>query len=187
MKEMLRGSNVELTKEIPNLTGLVVGVRWNAGTETALADSLVTAAMLCNASHKVLSDDHFVFFNQLSSPDLAVNQLETVMGDDNDQVEIDLQAVPADVNSVVAVLYVNDSPARKRTLGQLKECRVRVLNLTGNAEIIRSEDLAPELGTETAIVLGEVYRYKTGWKFRVIGQGYSTGLRGVADDYGLTL
>lgn len=183
----MRGSNVELTREIPDLTGVVLGIRWNAGTETALAAGLVTAALLCNASHKVVSDDHFVFFNQLSSPDLTVNQLENVMGDDNDQVEIDLADVPVEVTSVVAVLYVNDSPARRRTLGQLQECRIRVVNLAGNREIIRSEDLAPALSTETAIVLGEVYRYKDGWKFRVIGQGYSQGLRGVADDYGLAL
>ncbi len=187
MKEMRRGSNVELTKELPGLTGVVLGVMWNAGAETALDEGLVSAAMLCDAAHKVISDDHFVFFNQLSSPDLSVMQLEKALGDDNDQIEVDLGAVPSDVTHVVVVLYLNDSPGRKRTLGQLKECRVRVLNLADDQEIIRSEDLAPGLAAETAIVLGELYRHQHGWKFRVVGQGYSTGIRGVADGYGVSL
>ncbi|MDQ6839319.1 MAG: TerD family protein [Actinomycetota bacterium] len=184
---MQRGSNVELTREIRNLTDVVVGVRLNAGSETALADNLVTATLLCDASHRVPSDDHFVFFNQLKSPDLSVAQLESAMGDDTDQIEVDLEAVPSDIDSVVAVAYVNDSPQTRRTLGQLKECRVRVLNLADNAEIIRSEDLAATLDIETAIVLGELYRHRNGWKFRVIGQGYASGIRGIAVDYGLTL
>ena len=76
-----RGENVALTREVPGLTGLVLGVRWNAGAETALADNLVTAALLCDASSRALSEQHFVFFNQLASPDLSVQQLTEALGD----------------------------------------------------------------------------------------------------------
>jgi tellurium resistance protein TerD len=64
---------------------------------------------------------------------------------------------------------------------------VRVLNLAGNAELVRSENLVPGLSTETAIVLGEVYRNQGGWKFKVLGQGYSKGVAGIAADYGVPL
>jgi tellurium resistance protein TerD len=187
MAEMKRGANVSLTREVPGLKGLVVGVRWNAGAETALSDNLTVAAILCGADGHAISEDHFVFFNQLTSPDLSVQQLEQALGGDQEQVEIDLNAVPASVERIVIVLYVNDGPAQKRTLGQLKSCVVRALNLDGNAELVRSEELANTLQTETAVALGEVYRHNGEWRFRVLGQGYSKGIAGIAADYGLTL
>jgi tellurium resistance protein TerD len=187
MADMKRGANVSLTREIPALKGLVVGVRWNAGSETALADNMTMATILCGANGRALSDQHFVFFNQLTSPELSVQQLERALGGDQEQVEIDLAAVPAQVQRIVVVVYVNDGPAQKRTLGQLRSCVVRVLNLDGNAELVRSEELAGTLQSETALVLGEVYRHGAEWKFKVVGQGYTKGIAGIASDYGLEL
>jgi len=184
---MKRGANVSLTREVPGLTGLVVGVKWNAGSETALADNMTMATILCGTDGRALSDQHFVFFNQLSSPELSVQQLEAALGGDQEQVEIDLGSVPAQVDRIVFVVYVNEGPAQKRTLGQLRSCVVRVLNLNGNAELVRSEELASVLQSETALALGEVYRHNTEWKFKVLGQGYSKGIAGIATDYGLTL
>ena len=85
------------------------------------------------------------------------------------------------------MLYVNEGPAQRRTLGQLRSCVIRVLNRDGNTELVRSEDLAPVFDAETAVVLGEVYRHDGGWKFKVLGQGYSKGIAGVAADYGIPL
>ena len=187
MAVMKRGANVALTREVPGLTGVVIGMAWNAGAETALSDNLVSAALLCDASNRALSEKHFVFFNQLASPDLSVTDLERAVGEDQDQIEIDLNAVPANVDRIVVVLYVNDGPAQRRALGQLKSCVVRVLNLADNGELVRSEDLAPALSSETAIALGEVYRHEGGWKFKVLGQGYSRGVGGILADYGLTV
>lgn len=186
MAEMKRGANASLTREIPGLTGVVLGVRWNAGRETALADNLTMATILCGTDGRALSDQHFVFFNQLSSPELAVQQLEQALGGDQEQVEVDLTAVPAHVARIVVIVYVNEGPAQRRTLGQLRSCVVRVLNLADNAELVRSEDLAPGLQTETALALGEVYRHNGEWKFKVIGQGYGKGIAGVLADYGLS-
>jgi tellurium resistance protein TerD len=184
---MTRGANVSLTREIPGLAGVVLGVSWNAGAERALTDNLVFAAILCDAKSHALSDEHFVFFNQLSSPELSVQQLEQALGGDQEQIEIDLAAVPPAVDRIVLVLYVNDGPALHRTLGQLRGCALRVLNLADNRELVRSEDFAPALDTETALALGEIYRHDGEWKFKVIGQGYSKGIAGIASDYGLSL
>ncbi|MDP9094011.1 MAG: TerD family protein [Actinomycetota bacterium] len=184
---MKRGANVALTREIPGLSGLVLGVSWNAGAEAVLADNLVMAAILCDAADRALSDDHFVFFNQLRSPDLSVQMLEQSLGADKEQIEIDLAQVPAVVERIVVVLYINDGPAQHRTLGQLRSCAVRVLDLADNRELVRSEDLTPGLDSETALTLGQVYRHNGDWKFKVLGQGYSKGLAGIAADYGLSL
>jgi tellurium resistance protein TerD len=187
MAEMKRGANASLSREVPGLKGLVVGVKWNVGSETALGDNLTMATILCGTDGRALSDQHFVFFNQLTSPDLSVQQLTDALGGDQEQIEIDLNSVPEQVDRIVVFVYVNDGPAQKRALGQLRSCVVRVLNLDGNAELVRSEELAAGLQAETALALGEVYRHNGEWKFKVLGQGYSKGIAGIASDYGLTL
>jgi tellurium resistance protein TerD len=185
--EMKRGANVSLTREIPNLRALVLGATWNAGSERVLDDNLVFAALLCGEDGRVRSDKDFVFFNQIASAELSVQQLEQAMGPDNVQIEVDLGSVPADIDRIVCVLYINEGPAQRRTLGQLRSCVIRVLNLDGNAELVRSEELATAFDLETAVALGEVYRHGAEWKFKVLGQGYSKGISGIADDYGIVL
>jgi tellurium resistance protein TerD len=183
---MKRGMNVALTREIPTLTGVVIGVRLVA-SEPVLLENLVVATLLCNASSKVLSDEHFVFFNQLSTPELSVEQLRRAVGGDTEQIEVDLPKVPDEVQRVVVVAYINQGTPQRRQLGQLREATVRVLDLRDDSELVRSENLAPELNTETGLVLAELYRHGGDWKFKVIGQGYADGITAMAHDFGLTL
>ena len=183
---MKRGMNVALTREIPTLTGVVIGVRLVA-SEPVLLENLVVATLLCNASSKVLSDEHFVFFNQLSTPELSVEQLRRAVGGDTEQIEVDLPKVPDEVQRVVVVAYINQGTPHRRQLGQLREATVRVLDLRDDSELVRSENLAPELSTETGLVLAELYRHGGDWKFKVIGQGYADGITAMAHDFGLTL
>ncbi|GAA0804581.1 TerD family protein [Spirilliplanes yamanashiensis] len=187
MATMRRGANVALTREIPQLTGVVLGVRLHAGAERAVIENAVVAAILCNGHGQALTSEHFVFFNQLASPDLSVTQLERALGDDHEQIEIDLGAVPADVARIVMVMYLNDGIAARRSFGQLRTCVVRVLNLADDVELVHSENLAAGLTTETGLALGEMYRHQGGWKFKVIGQGYNDGVAGIAKDYGVRL
>ncbi len=184
---MKRGANVSLTREIPGLQGVVLGVRFAAGSEQRLLDQIVAATVLCGGNGQAVSDEHFVFFNQLSSPDGSVTQQVAVKGSDTEQIEVDLAAVPDDVARIVLVAYLNDPTSSRRTLGQLRECTIRVLDLDGDTELVRSENLAPALTTETALVLGELYRSGSGWKFKVIGLGYDKGIVAVARDYGVTV
>ncbi len=181
-----RGANVALTREIPDLTTVVVGVAWDVGHEPTLGSRLVCATLLLDGSGNLPSPEHFVFFNQLVSPDASVGH-RTARGTDREQVEVDLPDVPAGVDTILFVLYVDDGAGVHRTLGQLRSCSVRVLDGRGDRELVASEDLAPGLRDETALVLGELYRHSSGWKFRVVGQGYSSGLTGVARDHGLVL
>jgi tellurium resistance protein TerD len=187
MAEMKRGANVALTREVPGLTGLVLGLRWNAGAERVLDENLVFAAVLCGADGRARDDRDFVFFNQLSSPEESVQQLEQSLDGDQEQIVVDLPAVPPEIDRIVVVLYVNETPGQRRTLGQLRSCVVRVLNAADNRELVRSEELARAFDAETAVALGEVYRHPTGWKFKVLGQGYSKGIAGIAADYGIPL
>jgi tellurium resistance protein TerD len=184
---MRRGANAPLTREIPDLSGVVLGIRFDAGAETVLTDNLVVAAILCGPSKKALSDDYFVFFNQLATPDLSVQKIEKELGHDRDQIEIDLGGVPDAVHHIVIVTYVNEGLALNRTLGRLRRCEIRVLNLAGGTELVRSENLAQGLTTETGLALGEMYRHQRDWKFRVLGDGYTDGISGLARDFGINL
>jgi len=183
---MKRGANVGLTREIPSLRGVVLGVRLESA-EAVLVDNLIVATFLCDGRGKAISNEHFVFFNQLSSPELSVTQLQQAVGGDTEQLEIDLGAVPAEVSRIVVVTYINEGTAARRSLGQLREATVRVLNLADNTELVSSENLAPALNTETGVALCELYRNQGGWKFKVIGQGYKGGIRAMAADFGISL
>ena len=187
MSALAKGANVALTKEIPNLSGIVVGVRWDAGTERVLAENLTLLTLLCGADPKVLSQEHAVYFNQLVSADLSTAQLEQAMGGDTEQVEVELSGVPAAVERIIFIVYVSEGSGANRNLGQLRDCTLRVLNLATGAQIISTVNLAAGLSKETALTLAEVYRHAGDWKFRVLGAGYSNGLAGVARDFGVAL
>jgi tellurium resistance protein TerD len=183
---MRRGSNVALTREIPNLTGVVLGVNLTSA-EPVLIENLVVATLLCDEHSHVLSDEHFIFFNQLIEPERSVSQRTGAGGHDLEQVEVDLAAVPAQVARIVVVAYINEALGGRRALGQLHEATVRVLDLVDDTELVRSENLAPSLSTETGMVLAELYRLNGDWKFKVIGQGYNDGIIGIAADFGVRL
>ncbi|MDT4920157.1 MAG: tellurium resistance protein TerD, partial [Pseudonocardiales bacterium] len=108
MAEMKRGANVALTREIPGLTRVVLGISWNAGGERVLDENLVFAAILCGPDGHARTDRDFVFFNQLASPEGSVQQLEAALGGDKEQIEVDLRGVPAEIDRVAVVLYIND-------------------------------------------------------------------------------
>jgi tellurium resistance protein TerD len=187
MAEMKRGANVALTREIPGLTNLVLSIGWNAGGEHVLDENLVFAAVLCRVDGRARDDRDFVFFNQLASPEESVQQREQALAGDQEQIEVDLNAVPGEIDRIVALLYINEGPVQRRTLGQLRSCVIRVLDASDNRELVRSEELAKAFGTETAVALGEIYRHGGDWKFKVLGQGYAGGIKAVASDYGIPL
>ena len=185
-RPMGRGSNVDLTREIPSLTGVVVSVNLTSA-EPVLVENLVVATLLCDARSHVLSDEHVVFFNQLVEPARSVTQRSAAAGRDTEQIEVDLGAVPAEVERIVIVAYINEALGGRRALGQLRAATVRVLNLADDSELVTSENLAPALSVETGVVLAELYRHAGDWKFKVIGQGYAEGILGIARDFGIRL
>lgn len=182
---LTRGGNVPLTGSVPTLSTAVVGVAWDSAGDRSFEERLSLAAILCDKSGKAVAPDAMVFFNQPLSADTSTAHSDIPFGDDDEQVEIDLDDVPAEVQRLVFVLYVADSVGARQPLSRLRSCVVRVVNATDGAQIVSSEDLAPGLGDQTAVMLGEVYRHGEGWKFKVIGEGYSRGLSGVLDQFGV--
>ncbi|MEV0276939.1 TerD family protein [Streptomyces sp. NPDC050610] len=185
-----KGGNVSLSKEAPGLTAVIVGLGWDVRTTTGADYDLDASALLCGGAGKVLSDQHFVFFNNLASPDGSVQHSGdnlTGGGDgDDEQIKIDLSAVPADVEKVVFPVSIYEADERNQSFGQVRNAFMRVVNQADGKEIARY-DLTEDASTETAMVFGEVYRHGGEWKFRAIGQGYASGLAGIASDFGVNV
>ncbi|RPA64799.1 TerD family protein [Gordonia oryzae] len=185
-----KGGNVSLTKEAPGLTAVAVGLGWDARTTTGTDFDLDASAIGLGANKKVLSDQHFVFFNNLRSPDGSIEHTGdnlTGEGDGDDEViNVDLAGVPPEIDSIVFPVSIYDADARSQSFGQVRNAYIRVVNRAGGAEIARY-DLSEDASTETAMVFGELYRNGAEWKFRAVGQGYASGLAGIARDYGVNV
>ena len=185
-----KGGNVSLTKEAPGLTAVLVGLGWDARTTTGNDFDLDASAIMLTAEGKVLSDSHFVFFNNTKSPDGSVEHAgdnTTGEGDGDDEaLTVNLAGVPAEVTRVVFPVSIYDADSRGQSFGQVRNAYIRIVNQTGSAEIARY-DLSEDASTETAMVFGELYRNGSDWKFRAVGQGYASGLAGIAKDFGVNV
>jgi tellurium resistance protein TerD len=185
-----KGGNVSLTKEAPGLTAVVVGLGWDVRTTTGSDFDLDASALLASAENKVLSDQHFVFFNNLKSPDGSVEHTgDNLTGEgegDDEQIKVNLAGVPAEVSKIVFPVSIYDAENRQQSFGQVRNAFIRVVNQADNSEIARY-DLSEDASTETAMVFGELYRHGEEWKFRAVGQGYASGLSGIASDFGVNV
>jgi tellurium resistance protein TerD len=187
---LTKGGNVSLTKEAPGMTNVLVGLGWDARTTTGDDFDLDASALLLKADGKVLSNEYFVFFNNIKSPDGAVEHTGdnlTGEGDgDDESIKVNLAAVPAEVDKIVFPVTIYDAETRRQGFGQVRNAFIRIVDETGNKEIARY-DLTEDASTETAMLFGELYRNGTEWKFRAVGQGYSSGLVGIARDFGVNV
>jgi tellurium resistance protein TerD len=186
---LAKGGNVSLTKVAPNLTQVMIGLGWDARSTTGADFDLDASALLC-ASGRVLGDEYFVFYNNLKSPDGSVehtgDDLTGGGGGDDEQLLVDLSSVPERVDKIVFPVSIYDADSRGQTFGQVGNAFIRVVNQADQAELARY-DLSEDASSETAMIFGELYRYGGEWKFRAVGQGYASGLRGIALDFGVNV
>lgn len=187
---LVKGGNISLTKQAPGLTAVVVGLGWDARTTDGQAFDLDASAIVCTAAGTVLSDKHFVFFNNLATPDGTIQHTgDNLTGEgegDDEQIRVNLAGLGAAVDKVVFPVSIYDAATAGQSFGQVRNAFIRVVNQADNVEIARY-DLSEDASTETAMVFGELYRNGAEWKFRAVGQGYSSGLAGIASDYGVAI
>jgi tellurium resistance protein TerD len=185
-----KGGNVSLTKQAPNLRAVLVGLGWDERTTSGQAFDLDASALLLNAAGRVLSDSHFVFFNNLVSPDGSVehtgDNLTGAGEGDDEQILVNLAAVPAECARIVFPVSIYEADSRNQSFGQVRNAFIRVVNSDDGAELTRY-DLSEDASSETAMIFGELYRLGGEWKFRAVGQGYAAGLAGIARDFGVNV
>jgi tellurium resistance protein TerD len=185
-----KGGNVSLSKEAPGLTDILVGLGWDPRSTSGTEFDLDASALVVDANGKVLSDQHFVFFNNLKSPEGSVEHTgdnTTGEGDgDDESLKVHLQRIPPEADKIVFTVTIYDAETRTQNFGMVRNAFIRVVNYANGQEITRY-DLSEDASTDTAMIFGEVYRNGSEFKFRAVGQGYANGLRGIAVDFGVSV
>lgn len=187
---LTKGGNVNLSKEVPGLSKIAVGLGWpKRGTEGAPFD-LDASLFIVGADGKVLSDGHFVFYNNAVSPDGAIKHSgdnKTGDGDGDDEtLAVDLTAVEAGAQRLIFAVTIHEATERGQNFGQVGTASIRVVNSADDKEIARY-DLSEDFSTETAMIFGEVYRNNGEWKFKAVGAGYSGGLKALGEAHGVNI
>lgn len=183
-----KGGNLSLSKTDPSLSKLLVGLGWDPRATDGAEFDLDASAFLLGANGKVRTENDFIFYNQLKSVDGSVEHTgdnRTGEGDgDDEQLKVDLNLIPADVEKVVFTVTIHDAEDRKQNFGQVGGAFIRILNEVTGVEVVRY-DLAEDASTETAMIFAELYRNNGEWKFRAVGAGYAGGLKSLANEYGM--
>jgi tellurium resistance protein TerD len=187
---LTKGGNVSLTKSAPGLTAVRLGLGWDARTTDGAGFDLDSSALGLGPDGKIVSNGHFVFYNNKRSPDGAIehggDNLTGEGAGDDEVISVDLAAVPPTIDRIAVAVSIYEADAKGLSFGQVRNAFIRVVNQADNTELARY-DLTEDASTETAMVFGELYRSGADWKFRAIGQGYASGLSGIAQDYGVTV
>ncbi|MFH5228327.1 TerD family protein [Antrihabitans spumae] len=168
---LAKGQNVVLPDDVSSLDVLIT---W------ADADlDLDASALLLGADDRVRGDADFVFYNQTESADASVRYLgkSTTEEGQQERLSIDLAAIPDDVTKVVIA-----GSSGERALGECGKLALQVQDGTG---AVLGEFLTADATSERAFVFGEIYRRSGAWKLRAVGQGWASGLAGLAQDYGV--
>ena len=187
-----KGGKVSLSKQAPGLREVAVTLGWDEGEGDFDLDA---SAFMLNSSGKVLSDQHFVFYGsalklpdgKIPSPDGSVIHTgDDLTGGTGETINVDLTRVPPDVERIAFTVTIHEAEQRGQHFGLVSDAFIRVENLDGGKEITRY-DLAEDASGETAMTFGELYRSGNEWEFRAVGQGTTSGLRGLCLDFGVNV
>ncbi|KAA0948527.1 TerD family protein [Sporosarcina sp. ANT_H38] len=184
-----KGQKVDLTKSNPGLTNITVGVGWDTNKYDGGKDfDLDSSIFLLNAAGVCDNEKDFVFFNNLEGGNgSVVHAGDNLTGEgdgDDEQVKVSLSTVPTTVERIAFAITIHDADQRSQNFGQVSNSYVRIVNDANGEELIRY-DLGEDFSIETAVVVGELYRHGSEWKFNAIGSGYQGGLGSLVKDYGL--
>ncbi|MCZ1010182.1 TerD family protein [Streptomyces lydicus] len=174
---MLKGSNVPL-----DATAVRAVLRWTPGAGVPDVDA---SALLVGPEGRVNSDEDFVFYNQPRHPSGLVRHLPKAQLAEGltDTIEADLSALDASVDRVVLAASSDGGP-----FAGVSDLRVVLYDAAqSDGEPLAVFDVVPETGEETALICGELYRRADSWKFRALGQGYESGLVGLATEFGISV
>ncbi|MFE1230158.1 TerD family protein [Streptomyces sp. NPDC058745] len=165
MTAMTPGSNIPLSVA-------------RVAVDVAAPVRLDVSGLLLNADGKVRSDDDFIFYNQPAGPGVTYR---SGGGTAPDAIVVDTGALPAGIEKIV----VTASPDAAGQTFQGVEPTATIRSADDGS--VLATFTPPQLGTETALVVVEIYLRNGAWKARAVGQGYANGLAGIATDFGVSV
>ena len=184
-----KGQRISLEKVAPGLSEIFVGLGWDTNiTDTGNDFDIDASVFLLNNNEKLISDSHFIFYNNLSSPDadksvehLGDNRTGAGEGDD-EVIKVNLKQVPDNINKIVMTVTIHEAEQRSQNFGQVQNAFVRVVNAENTEEVVRY-DLTEDFSVETALIMAELYRRDGEWRINAVGAGYQGGLQALLDRY----
>ncbi|MBI4752382.1 MAG: TerD family protein [Acidobacteria bacterium] len=189
MIALTQGGNFLLELSDERSPVVMIGITWHPSTVGRVPVELDVSCFLLKPDGKVRSDADFIFYNQ--NKDLAKSVFLLTEGDSALPrgaavgFRAMLNKIPASITKLAFCLTIYEAGARRQSFGQVKGIRIFLTNQAGT--LLGQYELSNHLTSETAVILGELYRYKDQWKFRAVGQGYTGGLAALATGFGVEL
>ncbi len=190
---LTKGQKVSLDKGVRLA---LVGLGWDTNRYDGSADfDLDASAFLLGPNGKVRKDSDFIFYGNLQSDDGSVthtgDSLEGGSGGDDETLFIDFTKVPADVDKIAITVTIYEAQERGQNFGQVSNAYVRVARRSSESDTVGKEELRYDLGEEfsieTALVVCEIYRSGSDWRFNAVVAGYQGGLYALCKNYGVNV
>ncbi len=190
---LVKGQKISLDK---GMKMALIGLGWDTNRYDGRADfDLDASAFMLGANGRVRKDTDFIFYGNLKGDNDCVvhtgDSLEGGSGGDDETLFIDFSKVPADVERIAITVTIYEAEERHQNFGQVSNAYVRVARRSSEEDTVGSEQLRYNLGEdfsiETALVVCELYRSGSDWKFNAVGAGYQGGLYALCKNYGVNV
>ncbi|QEK13552.1 TerD family protein [Crassaminicella thermophila] len=187
-KVSLKKAAADIGLDINTLSKIHVGLGWDVNKFDGKDFDLDVFTFAVKADGKVRNEKDFVFFGNKNPAGLGIelsgdNRTGQGSGDD-EIVFIDLNLVPDDIQKIIFAITIYEGKERGQNFGMVENAFVRLIDQNTNREFLRY-DLSEDYSMETAVVVGELYRYNGEWKFNAIGSGFNDGLPALCACYGV--
>lgn len=174
-------------RESINAPKFTVGLGWDTNSSsTGTGFDLDASIFVMGDNKKILTDSHFVFYNNPKTPDGAVEHTgDNLTGDgdgDDEQIKVDLSKIDANASEICIVVTIHDAESRKQNFGQVRNSYIRIFDSNSNTELLKYE-LEEDFSIETAIEFGRIYKRGADWKFEAVGTGMKGGLEDFLTKY----
>ena len=186
---LTKGGRIDLSK-VPNLKRLRLALNWapnatDTGEDFDLDGSVFVCKLDSAGSPKLISDKHFVFYNNTSTPDgSVVHSGDDLTGAQGETIIVDLSKISSDVDEIAFIVTIYEAEDRKQNFGQVPKSSITLFNDETGATV-GSYNLEEDFTNETAVQFGSLYKKDTGaWAFKAIGAGYRLGLAAFVEGYG---
>lgn len=183
-----KGGRVNLSKEAPGLTSVLLGLGWDVKKADGADFDLDASALLLDSEDKALGEKGFIFYNENSSScGGVIHAGDNLTGDgdgDDEVINVDLQKLDDNVAKIVIAVTIHDAEARNQNFGLVENAFMRIVNKDNDAEIVRY-DLTEDYSLETSLIFGELYKKDGEWRFAAKGEGFAGGLVAYLESYGI--
>lgn len=176
-----KGQKVDLTKGNAGLKRLIVGLGWDEaekkvglfGRKKGADIDCDASALVCGAGGRLLDKNDIVYFGNLKHRTGAITHLgDNLTGEgegDDEQLIVELNNIPKNYEKIIFVVNIYKAFERNQHFGMIKNAFIRIVDADTKQELCKY-NLSENYDNMTAMIFGEVYRYKEEWKFNAIGQ-----------------